>query len=105
MDKNYGKIIRLLLAIATTINDGAIMAGIAQFQNETVNKIYMILSFVATVIVIGINHWYNNDYTEEARIGTNLTRQLKLQNGSNEVEEMTEFEAMRGDEDGETEGQ
>ncbi len=105
MDKNYGKIIRLLLAIATTINDGAIMAGIAQFQNETVNKIYMVLSFVATAIVIGINHWYNNDYTEEARMGTLLTRQLKMANASEDVEDMTEFEAMGGDEDGKEEGQ
>ena len=76
---NRGTIIRTVLAIATVINSGAIAAGIADFQNPTVDMIYKILSFTATAVILFVNTYYNNDYTEEACQGTGLTRQLKAE--------------------------
>lgn len=76
---NRGTIIRTVLAIATVINSGAIAAGIADFQNPTVDMIYKILSFTATAIILFVNTYYNNDYTPEACEGTGLTRQLKAE--------------------------
>ena len=76
---NRGTIIRTILAVATVINSGAIAAGIAEFENPTVNMIYKVLSFCATAVILFINTWYNNDYTEEACIGTAITRQLKAE--------------------------
>ena len=76
---NRGTIIRTILAIATVINSGAIAAGIADFQNPTVDMVYKILSFAATAVILFVNTYYNNDYTEEACQGTGLTRQLKAE--------------------------
>lgn len=76
---NTGTIIRTILAVATVINSGAIATGIAEFENPTVNLIYKILSFCATAVILFINTWYNNDFTEEACIGTGITRQLKAE--------------------------
>ena len=76
---NRGTIIRTILAIATVINSGAIAAGIADFQNPTVDMIYKILSFTATAVILFVNTYYNNDYTPEACQGTGLTRQLKAE--------------------------
>ncbi len=76
---NRGTIIRTILAIATVINSGAIAAGIADFENPTVDMVYKILSFAATAVILFVNTYYNNDYTEEACQGTGLTRQLKAE--------------------------
>lgn len=76
---NKGTIIRTILAVATVINSGAIATGIAEFENPTVDLIYKVLSFCATAVILFINTWYNQDYTEEACIGTAITRQLKAE--------------------------
>jgi hypothetical protein len=76
---NFGTKVRTILAVATVINSGAIATGIAEFENPTVNLIYKILSFCATAVILFINTWYNNDFTEEACIGTGITRQLKAE--------------------------
>lgn len=76
---NRGTIIRTILAVALVINSGAIASGIADFQNPTVDMIYKILSFCATAVILFVNTYYNNDYTEEACVGTGLTRQLKAE--------------------------
>ena len=74
---NRGTIIRTILAIATVINSGAIAAGVADFQDPKVDAIYKILSFIATAVILFVNTYYNNDFSEEAAIGTGLTRELK----------------------------
>ena len=99
---NQGTIIRTILAIALVINSGVIATGVADFENPTVDLIYKILSFCATVVILFVNTYYNNDYTEEGKIGTLLTRQLKAEN--NEFVNTEEVEAMgpgEEDEDGE----
>ena len=82
---NKGTIIRTILAIALVINSGAIATGVADFENPTVDLVYKILSFCATVVILFVNTYYNNDYTEEACIGTGITRQMK-------AEKKTEYE-------------
>lgn len=104
---NKGTVIRTIMAIALVINDGAIASGIAEFEDPTVSKWYKIASFVATAVVLFVNTYYNNDYTEEARLGTNLTRQLKTENKAftEEMESMADLKAMEVENDGENERQ
>lgn len=85
---NKGTIIRTILAIASVINSGAVATGIAEFENPTVNTIYKILSFIAMAVILFCNTYYNNDYTEEACIGTGVTRQLKAEKDQNYVGEV-----------------
>lgn len=74
---NKGTVIRTILAIATTINTVLMAIDVTGFNNEKVNLAYKILSVVVNAVIIAINTYYNNDYTEEACVGTGLTRQLK----------------------------
>ena len=85
---NKGTIIRTILAIATTINTVLMSIDITGFENEKVNLAYKIISVVVNAVIIAINTYYNNDYTEEACVGTGLTRQLK-------AEKMNEYKGER----------
>lgn len=100
---NNGTIIRTVLAIATVINTGAIASGIAEFDNPTVNFWYKILSFAATAVILFVNTYYNNDYTEEACIGTGITRQLKAEQKADYVGERMYTELKEPEEGGENE--
>ena len=74
---NKGTKIRTVLAVLTTINTILAVTDVAQFGNEKLTLAYQIISVIVNAIVIGINTWYNNDYTPEACEGTGLTRLLK----------------------------
>lgn len=100
---NNGTIIRTVLAIATVINTGAIASGIAEFDNPTVNFWYKILSFAATAVILFVNTYYNNDYSEEACIGTGITRQLKAEQKPDYVGERMYTELKEPEEGGENE--
>lgn len=100
---NNGTIIRTVLAIATVINTGAIASGIAEFDNPTVNFWYKILSFAATAVILFVNTYYNNDYTEEACIGTGITRQLKAEQKPDYVGERMYTELKEPEEGGKNE--
>ena len=76
---NKGTVIRTIMAIALVINSGAIATGIAEFNDPVVDKWYKIVSFIATAVILFVNTYFNNDYTEEACIGTGYTRLLKTQ--------------------------
>lgn len=76
---NNGTIIRTVLVIATCFNTALMATDVAQFHNETVNLVYKILSVVANFVIVFCATWFNNDYTEEARQGTGMTRFLKAQ--------------------------
>ena len=67
-----------MLAIAI-INQAISQVGDPDFGNETANMIYRIVSYIFTVAAAAIAFWYNNDFTEEACIGTGVTRQLKAE--------------------------
>lgn len=95
---NRGTIIRTALVVATCLNTALMATDVAQFNNATVNLIYKILSVVLNFIIVACATYYNNDFTEEACIGTALTRQLKAEN-----DEDYEGEEFFDDEDEEDE--
>lgn len=45
------------------------------------NTLTAVISAILYVCVLAWNHYKNNDYTIEGRIGTNITRQLKEDRG------------------------
>ena len=95
---NFGTRVRTILAVATCLNTALLATDVAQFNNETVNLIYRILSVILNFVVVACITWYNNDYTPEAAIGTGLTRSLKAEE---DIEDEEEFFIEDGDEDGE----
>lgn len=76
---NKGTIIRTVLVIATCLNTAMMATDFAQFHNATVDMIYKIVSVVLNFVIVACATYYNNDYTEEACIGTGITRQLKAE--------------------------
>lgn len=76
---NNGTVIRTILVIATCFNTALMATDVAQFGNETLNLIYKILSVVANFVIVFCATYFNNDYSEEACIGTGVTRQLKAE--------------------------
>ena len=76
---NTGTRIRTALAIAFALYSAFLKTDVTDFHNDTVNLIYQICMKLVTFVVIFLITWYNNDYTEEACIGTGVTRQLKAE--------------------------
>lgn len=76
---NRGTIIRTILVVATCFNTALMATDVAQFGNETVNLVYRILSVVANFVIVFCATYFNNDYSEEACVGTGVTRQLKAE--------------------------
>lgn len=76
---NIGTRVRTVLAVATCLNTALMATDVAQFGNETINLLYRIISVALNFVIVACVTWYNNDYTEEATIGTGLTRQLKAE--------------------------
>lgn len=77
---NKGTKIRTALAVLTTINTVLAVTDVTQFGNEKLNMAYKIISVIVNGIIVGINTWYDNNYTPEACEGTGWTRQQKLIN-------------------------
>ncbi len=71
---NNGTIIRTILAIAISLNTALAVTDVTGFNNESVDMAYKIISMILNFIIVAINTYYNNDYTEEACIGTGTTR-------------------------------
>ena len=76
---NRGTRIRTILVIATCFNTALMSTDVAQFHNPTLNMIYRVLSVAANFIIVFCATYFNNDYSEEACIGTGITRQLKAE--------------------------
>ena len=102
---NAGTKIRTILVIATCLNTALLATDVAQFGNETVNLIYKILSVAANFVIVFCATWFNNDYTEEACVGTGVTRQLKAEKQDDYVGDLfyTDFEEGEVEEDVEVE--
>ena len=94
---NKGTKIRTILGVLTTLNTVLAVTDVTQFGNETITFWYKIVSVIVNAIVVAINTYYNNDYTEEACIGTGITRQLKAEQKDGYVGDL-----FYTDEDGET---
>lgn len=78
-----GTIVRVILAIASVLNETAVISGIADFNSSELTKIYHIISFIFMVAMLFINTYYNQDFTPEGAEGTNFTRQLKAMKNEN----------------------
>lgn len=76
---NRGTKLRTILGVLTTLNTILAVTDITQFGNDKLTLVYKIISVIVNAIVVGINTYYNNDYSEEACIGTGITRQLKAE--------------------------
>jgi hypothetical protein len=76
---NKGTKIRTILVIATCFNTALLSTDVAQFHNPTLDMIYRVLSVAANFIIVFCATYFNNDYSEEACIGTGITRQLKAE--------------------------
>ncbi len=75
---NTGTIIRTICLVLALINQILTATGhsIIPIDDETIQAL---VSTIATVVTALIAWWKNNDFTEEALIGTGLTRHLKAQ--------------------------
>lgn len=100
---NQGTIIRTVLVIATCFNTALMATDVAQFGNETINLIYRILSVVANFVIVFCATYFNNDYSEEACIGTGVTRQLKAEKRDDYVGDYFFAEEQLEDEEEENE--
>lgn len=76
---NFGTKLRTVLAIATSLNTALMATDLTGFHNPTVDIIYKVVSIILNFIIVACVTYYNNDYTEEACIGTGMTRQLKAE--------------------------
>lgn len=74
---NRGTKIRVALYIVALLNQANVTIGVWEFGNETVNTVYKIFSYLLTLGATAVTLWFNQDFTEEACIGTGITRQLK----------------------------
>ena len=75
MDK--GTILRTTLAIATSLNTALIATDLTGFENEKVDFAYKVVSLILNFIIVAIATYFNNDYTEQGAVGTDITRRLK----------------------------
>lgn len=74
---NTGTIIRTILVIATSLNTALLATDVTGFASPTLDMIYKVASVILNFIIVFCATYYNNDYTEEACVGTGVTRQMK----------------------------
>lgn len=82
---NRGTKIRVALYIVAILNQANVTIGAWEFGDERVNTAYKVFSYLLTLIATAVTLWYNQDFTEEACIGTGITRQLKAQKSDDYV--------------------
>lgn len=76
---NTGTKARTIAFALCCVNQAVASVGEIDFGSHTVNVVYKVISTALTIIVGAIALYYNNDFTEEACIGTGVTRQLKAE--------------------------
>lgn len=98
-----GTKIRTVLAVIMLINQALVTIGTVDFGDEMSNLIYRWVSFIFLVLAYIASHWYNNDYTPEACIGTGVTRQLKAEKAEDYIGD--HFFSKEEEEEGEADEQ
>lgn len=115
-----GTKIRTALRIAVSLNTAiyAVSAAVGALGFTWLTLAWAIITIISDLAVSALTTYYNNNYTEEACIGTGLTRQLKAEKNadyagehfyseepSDDSEEVVEdiFEEEQGTEDEEDE--
>lgn len=76
---NNGTKLRTALGIAVSLHTAIMATDVTGFSNPTIDYVYKVVSVILNLIVIALNTYYNNDYTEAASIGTGITRQIKAE--------------------------
>ena len=74
---NTGTKLRTVLVIATSLNTALMATDLTGFSNATVDLIYKIVSIALNFVIVGISTYFNNDYTEVAKVNTQLMRLQK----------------------------
>lgn len=92
-----GTTLRTILAAATCLNTALLATDVAQFHNPTLDTIYKVASIVLNFIIVALATYFNNDYTEEARLHTGKMRLMKAQkagkgDGENFIDEAEEVQ-------------
>ena len=100
-----GTKLRTVLAIATSINTALIAMDLSGFENEQVDFWYKIISLILNFIIVAITTYFNNDYTNAGKVGTDVTRALKanpdlaVEYYDNDIEEGDDDEDLEDDDD------
>ena len=89
---NKGTKIRTVLAIATSLNTALMATDITGFHNPRLDMAYKVVSIILNFIIVACVTYYNNDYTVEGEIGTMKTRELKVPQFQEYVEEPEDSE-------------
>ncbi len=76
---NTGTKFRVFLYVVALLNQANVTIGVWEFGDPRVDSVYKIFSYLLTLTATAITLWFNNDFTEEACIGTGVTRQLKAE--------------------------
>ena len=63
-----GTIIRTILVIATSLNTALLATDITGFSSPMLDMVYKVASVVLNFIIVACATYYNNDYTEEAKV-------------------------------------
>lgn len=92
---NFGTKLRTILVVASCLNTALMATDVAQFHNATLDLVYRVASVILNFIIVACATYFNNDYTEEACVGTGVTRMLKV---TEDEEEEEEFFIEDGDE-------
>lgn len=102
---NTGTIIRTIARVIVSLNTAiyAVSAAVAGLNFDTLTLIWTILTIAADFAVAFVTTYYNNDYSEEACIGTGITRQMKAEKKDDYIGERffdeNEEEIEAGEED------
>ena len=73
-----GTIIRTILVIATSLNTALLATDITGFSSPMLDMVYKVASVVLNFIIVACATYYNNDYTEEAKVFTAGMRSAKV---------------------------
>lgn len=89
---NKGTRIRGIALLLTILNKVMVDMGTIDFGNHAVNVAYKVLSTLVMIGAAVAAYWYNNDWTEDACIGTGITRQRKAEKRADYVGERFYFD-------------
>ena len=98
---NTGTKIRTALRIAVSLNTAiyAVSAAVGGLGFGWLTMAWAIFTVISDFVVSALTTYYNNDYTEEACIGTGITRQLKAEKKNNYAGEIFYSEESINDEE------
>ena len=76
-EMDFGTKLRTVLVIVSSLNTALMATDLTGFNNPTVDLIYKIVSLIFNFVIVALTAYFNNDFTAEGMMGTNVTRTLK----------------------------